>query len=569
MKFSMLTIAGALAAANAASTTRGVSTKTLKKMAAMQQFTVALNKKAFGGFTRHLQDEDENQEGQDQNMEYEDEEELSDETVVRPHMCVTAKVYDGENEENQNQNNWNQEKYEYGGNYNADEEADAEANANYANANGNYQAKPTVSYLSFNTATVEDNDGYEYYYGNKDEYMTTLSSYLQAIGSSWAEERAQLCDDCMMLEGFCQMTENERQEFSEMDEDEFEQYMNEYREEMEYEMEQGENGAYAAYNYQAAQEEDGGRRLRRRLYQPLQNVCGTCQEKCIDEQQMEQSKEYYEEMEKLFEEAMCTETDDGYYIGHTCGSDGKSIELALFNDEDCMYMAGEQDAYSLYQQAVAMVYGDGDADGDGEQDYDWSADDLAYGYMNMVTEMFSDDYSCSLGAVRNYDGAEPSEACENLYENAVSKSDCMANMYQEAEEQAEQEQEEGQNYYNNQYQYNGEGAEGEEGQQYGNGYAYVPEGYDMIYSEDIADVCGNILQLEANMENSGWTNPFSGKTFQELFLNSGLSGGAIAGIVIAVIAVIAAIAAASKKKIDETKKKSELEEPVFQGGDLS
>ncbi len=164
---------------------------------------------------------------------------------------------------------------------------------------------------------------------------------------------------------------------------------------------------------------------------------------------------------------------------------------------------------------------------------------------------------------------EPSEACENLYENAVSKSDCMANMYQEAEEQAEQEQEQGQNYYNNQYQYNGEGAEGEEGQQYGNGYAYVPEGYDMIYSEDVADVCGNILELEAKMENRGWTNPFSGKTFQELFLNSGLSGGAIAGIVIAVIAVIAAIAAASKKKIDETKKKSELEEPVFQGGDLS
>ncbi len=196
----MLTIAGALAGANAASTTRGVSTKTLKKLAAMQQFTDALNKNAFGGFARRLQDEDENQEDQNQNMEYEEDEELSAETVVQPHMCVTAKVYDGENEENQNQNNWNQEKYEYGGNYNADEEA--EANANYANANGNYQAKPTVSYLSYQAATYENDNGYYYEYGNNDEYMTTLSSYLQAIGTSWAEERAQLCDDCMMLEGF-------------------------------------------------------------------------------------------------------------------------------------------------------------------------------------------------------------------------------------------------------------------------------------------------------------------------------------------------------------------------------
>lgn len=214
------------------------------------------------------------------------------------------------------------------------------------------------------------------------------------------------------------MSEDERSYFANMDEDEFEQYIQnledeyeqqqqeyqqqqqEQQEKAEEEMENYENGAYAAYNY-GNYNNGGGRRL----FESLQTICNTCEEKCVDEDEIEQSKEYYEEMEKLFEEAMCVESGNGGYIGHTCGSDGKSIELALFTDENCMYMSGEQNAYSLYQQAVAMTYGNGDADGDGQQDYDWNPDDLAYGYMNMVTEMFSDEYSCSTGAVRSYDGA--------------------------------------------------------------------------------------------------------------------------------------------------------------------
>ncbi len=128
-------------------------------------------------------------------------------------------------------------------------------------------------------------------------------------------------------------------------------------------------------------------------------------------------------------------------------------------------------------------------------------------------------------------------------------------MYNEAEEDAEN---------NNQNQNENNGNANAEG----NNYAanYVPEGYDMVYSEDVADVCGTVLQLEANLANKAWANPFDGDTFQKLFGNqNGLSGGAIAGIVIAVIAAIAAAATVFKKK--ETK--TDLEEPVFQGGDLS
>lgn len=131
----------------------------------------------------------------------------------------------------------------------------------------------------------------------------------------------------------------------------------------------------------------------------------------------------------------------------------------------------------------------------------------------------------------------------------------MANMYNYQDEEAEEDANANNNNYN-QYEYNGNAA---------NGNNYLPEGYDMVYSEDIADVCGTILELEANLANSAWMNPFQGDTFQKLFQNNGLSGGAIAGILIAVIAAIAAVAMIFKKK--ETK--TDLEEPVFQGGDLS
>lgn len=170
MKFSMLTIAGALAAANAAST-RGDAARSLKTMALMQKVTDELNKKAFGGFDRRLQDED--------NMNYEyNQEEITAETIIQPYMCVTATVYNGNN----NANN--------------------DANENNANAYAYSSAKPTISYLSFVGATDADNNGYEYLYGNNDEYMTTLSAYLQAVGTSWAEEKAELCEDCEMLENF-------------------------------------------------------------------------------------------------------------------------------------------------------------------------------------------------------------------------------------------------------------------------------------------------------------------------------------------------------------------------------
>lgn len=176
MKFSMLTIAGAIASANAA--IRGDSTKALKKMALMQKIADAANKKTFGVIRRL---EAEGEEAQNGNYEYG---EVTAETIVQPYMCVTANVYGYQAAE------------EEGG-----EEEDENNNANRYSSSSSW-GKPTVSYLSFVGVNDDDNNGYNYLYGDSDEYMTTLPEYLRAIGTAWAEERAQLCDDCEMMENF-------------------------------------------------------------------------------------------------------------------------------------------------------------------------------------------------------------------------------------------------------------------------------------------------------------------------------------------------------------------------------
>ena len=67
----------------------------------------------------------------------------------------------------------------------------------YSSGNG-----PYMSYLTYQGETAASNNGYEYVYGQDDEYLVTLNDYLVAIGSSWAEERANLCDDCSNMQNF-------------------------------------------------------------------------------------------------------------------------------------------------------------------------------------------------------------------------------------------------------------------------------------------------------------------------------------------------------------------------------
>lgn len=158
MKFSMLTIAGALATANAASF-RGDATATLKKMALMQKFTDAANKNIFGA-ARRL----------NENNAY-----VTDETVIQPKVCMTVKAWGVDGEGGGDGDNQN---------------------------NGNSGYGPYISYLTYTSETSTNTGDYEFTYGADDEYVTLLSSYLAAVGSAWAEEKANLCDDCANMQNF-------------------------------------------------------------------------------------------------------------------------------------------------------------------------------------------------------------------------------------------------------------------------------------------------------------------------------------------------------------------------------
>ena len=138
MKISTLTIAGALASANAA--VRGDSALKLKKM---QKLSNAVNKNAFRVDRRMNEDEegDGDEEAADQ-YQYEDnadaDQAVDEETGsgVKPYMCVTATLYDG----------------------------------------------GTASFMSFT------NDGAE--------YMTDIGTFIAMRGQMYAQEEANTCEYC-------------------------------------------------------------------------------------------------------------------------------------------------------------------------------------------------------------------------------------------------------------------------------------------------------------------------------------------------------------------------------------
>jgi hypothetical protein len=375
------------------------------------------------------------------------------------------------------------------------------------------------------------------------------------------------------------LDEEKRQSFANMSEEEFEEYMQQQKQKQQHDRQKNEEDkdtAYAAYSYG-----HGGRS--RFLYMDVSTLCGSCEMMCDDAN--EEMSEMYEGLMSLFGESMCTQAGDGVnYVGHTCGSDGMSIELAMFTDEDCLNMSDTQNAYSFYQQAVAASY-NADADGDGVQNYTY-VEHLGEAYMYMVTNLMGNEFSCSMGAVRDFDGSvsisecvtfvlgfdlhrtylllsllplnlmllqDPSEACANLFENSISKTDCLGDNNNNNNN----------NYY---YYYNNNNDAN-------NNNNRNLEDYDMDYSEDLEDVCGKVLELEQNLLSNSWYNPYTGISFTSLFpnlfeknFNTPLSAGAIAGIVVGAVAVAAAVAAVV---VSKNKKKSDLEEPVFQGGALN
>jgi len=148
------------------------------------------------------------------------------------------------------------------------------------------------------------------------------------------------------------MDDKEKEEmaekFADMDEHEFESYM--------------ESAYIALY---------GGRKLNG--FTDAAYVCDSCeQSSCHDEE------EFYKELEEMFENGVCVQLGEYLYAGPTCGADGQTIEMGVFSDQYCTSMAKES-AYGYM----------GNINNGG-------------GMMTLFQELYSQPFSCSMGLQMNY-----------------------------------------------------------------------------------------------------------------------------------------------------------------------
>lgn len=183
------------------------------------------------------------------------------------------------------------------------------------------------------------------------------------------------------------MDEDERAEmaakFAGMDDDAFQQYMQEEEQhQQEQQQEQNERNQQNAMSSYAAYMSSGYNR--RNLYAGFVNpdyVCETCEQSCEDGRMNEDEEEYYKGLEEMFENGVCTQVTDYLYAGPTCGADGQTIEMGLFNDQYCTSMAKDS-AYG-YMENIYM----------------------GNNYMALLQDLYTQPFSCSMGLEFDYKAA--------------------------------------------------------------------------------------------------------------------------------------------------------------------
>ena len=173
------------------------------------------------------------------------------------------------------------------------------------------------------------------------------------------------------------------EQFADMSDDEFQQYMQEEDQHQQQQQQQQneKNQQNAMTSYIAYTSSGYGRR---KLYAGFQDptvVCETCEQKCEDGRMNEDDEEYYDELEEMFKNGVCTQVGDNQYMGPSCGADGTTIEMALFSDQYCTSMT-TQSAYAY----IGNI-------------------DNGYVYMNLLQELYSEDFSCSMGLDFDYRAA--------------------------------------------------------------------------------------------------------------------------------------------------------------------
>lgn len=221
------------------------------------------------------------------------------------------------------------------------------------------------------------------------------------------------------------------------------------------------------------------------------------------------------------------------YVGANCDDYGDGVELAVYANEECSWYTKENSFEDVY------VF---DADDEGNNvNYMLYAEEFIKSAFFELTPCyqleFADPNQAEGEGEGSQDNNEMNDYCKGVIENAVSYSDCEGDDHEESADE--------------------------------NAAQYEWFTYDMKDADDAEKVCAELHKEEEyghvydSTTSGSWYKRDKTGAIIRGEASAGLSGGAIAGIVVGVLALIGALAAMVLCK------KSKAADTEYQGGEMS
>jgi len=377
------------------------------------------------------------------------------------------------------------------------------------------------------------------YDAEDDLYVVDLGTYLANIASYYANKRSDYCEQCEMYVDYCT---------AEVEEEVVEEAAAEEEVAAEEEGEPEGEGQAAEGEGEAAEGE--ARKLKKisrkainRILSQQQIDCAQCAtyECFVDEAAEDDALQRKNELDAQTVEwitaiSQCQQTDKVWngmnlYVGANCDDYGDGVELAVYANEECSWYTKENSFEATYTFEA-------DDEGNNVNYYTYAQEFIKSAFYELTpcNQLVFADPNAAEGEGQD-DHNEISDYCKGVIENAVSFSDCANDDEGSADQNADQ-------------------------------YDWLT--YDMKDADNADDVCAQLHKMDeyghvydSTTSGSWYKRDKSGNIIRGTSAQ-GLSGGAIAGIVLAVLALVGAIVVAVKFS-----KKTKPIDTAYTGGAMS